>query len=917
MMTTTMMMIKSKSTSGLRSTSPTAEGVSMVWTNIRQGPTTTFHDWHSFFWLLLFVFSSDFIVTIDAWQYHHYHYHSPFSSPPQPQQQQQQQPPRSTLSPSSLVMGLTRSTAFQHEQHHHLYHRRTRNLTPTTMLRAKSSSKDDGDHDDDAVVVPVGETKVNDHSIQSTSSSSSSTSSSSSSSSYKQMMRWVFDDNDNEVDDVDFDDLFDDDDDDYDDNVDNYYNNDYDYDYDSSENEDDNVGPNVVLNDDDLSMLHNITIYNPKQSTTTTTLIKRSNDNNSLRSSTQRRSTRTGTESSTNNSKSNNMNLSHDQEDESSSSSTILLPPLVDVISSSTDLSYFYLRDGLGLSEDVMWKITTEAPSVLGFKAGNIREKVHVLKSTVDVTEEEIRFLITAQPTILQLSAKKNVAPTILFLQRQLDLGKKDLKTLILGCPALLKYSIGNLNNKIVFFQETMGYTITECRNLLLSHPRLLTCSVETGLVPRWTFLHREVEISIPDIRTIIQKNPLILKMSVNENLQPKLIYYCIMTLRMTPDQVGKLLLKYPQIMDYNLDNHIRPIHDYFISLDFSTQEFARIIQRFPRIITLSLSRIKQRIGYLRFELYLDPNSIRRIIHQNPQLMSLTQRNIRSTIDYLLDVITPGATLYSENNDNVNIRIRNDNDNDYTNDNNNNHVVRKDDLDDDTGNVDELTGNNDNININHPNAQDTVSIDDSTLSSLYIVQTLITGSPSLLNFDFNKTLQPKVEYLRRTLGQNGLSIALLKMPALLSYSLNKRIVPRIESMIDAGIDCTKITYVIPKTDDDFHLWLAKSIAIHDKKKKKKTNQVDVVNDTIAGTVTGSDVESTDSTIVAMRPSQTLADNRISGTMTPSTTRVGEVVKNLNIIQEDSLNQEEDDNKDNGGRVVEEGGRIIHWRRPSR
>ena len=85
--------------------------------------------------------------------------------------------------------------------------------------------------------------------------------------------------------------------------------------------------------------------------------------------------------------------------------------------------------------------------------------------------------------------------------------------------------------------------------------------------------------------------------MSVDQNLTPKCVFYFIMTLQMNTKDVGKLLIKYPQILDYNLEHHTLPIHHYFLSLDFSTYEFSRIIQKYPRLVTYSLIHIKRRIG--------------------------------------------------------------------------------------------------------------------------------------------------------------------------------------------------------------------------------------------------------------------------------------------------------------------------------
>jgi len=518
-----------------------------------------------------------------------------------------------------------------------------------------------------------------------------------------------------------------------------------------------------------------------------------------------------------------------------------------------TDLSYFYLRDELGISEDVMWKITNDAPSVLGLKANNVRNKVHVLQSLVGFTDDEIRQLISSQPTLLQLSVKKNLSPSILFWIRQLQFGKEELKTVILGCPALLKYSRSNVQAKLMFFRKTMGYSASECRKIFVKEPRLLTASVKTGLIPRLTFLHSEVVVSITDIRKIVLKNPRVLMMSVEQNLTPKCVFYFIMTLQMNTNDVGKLLVKYPQILDYNLEHHTLPIHHYFLSLDFSTYEFSRILQKHPRLITYSLIHIKRRIGYLRFELSLEANAIRRILYQCPQIVSLGQENLEHTVDFLLQAVAPGASLQSKS--------------------------------------------------SSSSSSSTAANEVDDRDALAIVQILIAGLPTLLGLSIDKNLAPKVEYLRAILGQDELSSALLRMPALLGYSLQNRIQPRLERMMSAKVPPGKITVAITLKEDAFEQWLQRQIRNLQKPQKAAAAP--------RGRPARKSLSRIRANTVEVLPSVPLIDQ------IEETARERAKAAKKSPPKEDDVNDDDDDDETNDGnnsRVVEEGGKVIHWRR---
>jgi mTERF domain-containing protein len=336
-------------------------------------------------------------------------------------------------------------------------------------------------------------------------------------------------------------------------------------------------------------------------------------------------------------------------DDSTFNSTSLKLPPSLLSLTNwqylADDLSYFYLQDELGLSEESMLKITMEAGSALAMKAVTIKEKVDLLRTTMNLSDTETRELIEKQPTLLHLSAKRNLAPTILFLVRQLDLAPSELRTIVLACPAVLCYSRPMLHKKLEFFRRNMGYSEAETRTLLIQEPKLWTASVDSGLTPRWRFLSKEMEIPPDKLRLLIQKNPRILLKSLDENLRPKLIFFFIMTLNMEPQEVLKILLAYPRILEYSLDNHLRPIVQYLISLDFSAREVARMLLKSPRLVTHSLFKIKHVVGYLRFELGLQAPDVRRVLYQSPQLVGLTTTNLAEKVDFLERACGSGTTI--------------------------------------------------------------------------------------------------------------------------------------------------------------------------------------------------------------------------------------------------------------------------------
>ena len=439
----------------------------------------------------------------------------------------------------------------------------------------------------------------------------------------------------------------------------------------------------------------------------------------------------------------------------------IAAPITLDQLSEAfaTNVSYFYLKNELQLSDTAMWRITYEASSALGMTTAVIRHKVEVLQETMNLTLDHVRNILERQPTILHLSADQNLAPTLLFLLRALELGRDELRELVLACPAVLCYSINTLKSKIQFFIRLMKYTIQECRELLLQKPDLLRASVTTGLIPHYQFLTSEMELSVQQLQKVVKKNPNILMYSVEENLIPKLVYYMIMRLQMNTKQIHKLLLTFPQILDCNLERTILPLTIYFVNeLEFSPIEFRNILLKFPRLVTHALRKVKRTIGYFRYELDMIPTQVKKVIYRAPAILGLNlEQNIRPKVQYLQSKL------------------------DLSNDELHTVLAAMPSL---------LLLNSEG------NLQPKIDY----LSSVLVSCTDSEGinKNQFLMSSSSISVASEIDQLRDIV---------LRLPTLLGYSLEQRIIPRVQAILNMGLHPSCITIGIPMTQPAFDKWL--------------------------------------------------------------------------------------------------------------
>ena len=435
------------------------------------------------------------------------------------------------------------------------------------------------------------------------------------------------------------------------------------------------------------------------------------------------------------------------------------------------DIAYFYLQDTLGLSEEVMWKITFEAGSILGMTVKNLQEKIALLQRTMNLSTEDIQVLISRHPAILHLSASKNLSPSILTLVRALDLSKADLKTLILSYPCILSYSPSNIQAKLDFFTNILGFAENDDKirslreDLLLKEPKLLCAAVETGLIPRLSFWVHEVLptdddllITKEELQQLFISNPRLLLYSIEQNLRPKIQTYFYDTLSFTQKEFyTKILKKYPNVLDYSFERQIDPLTTYLqTELEYSPMELRRIWCKFPRIVSYSLYNIKHVVGYLRYTLQLDADQVKRVLFQAPQIIGLnTDKTLQNKVKFLQT----------------------------------------------------------QLNLTSPEE----------------VKKVLVSLPTILLCSIEKNIEPKLQYFQQQISLSQLpSLSLKEMillqPTLLGYSLEKRIKPRVSLLQEYNIPISKLTVCIPMKELKFQEWL---IQTHWKLYSKNTNEARV------------------------------------------------------------------------------------------
>ncbi len=249
--------------------------------------------------------------------------------------------------------------------------------------------------------------------------------------------------------------------------------------------------------------------------------------------------------------------------------------------------AFFYLKDDLGLSEDVLQNIILKYSWILYLKVDtNLRPTIRVLRS-YGFTLENICSMVAKVPSVLAMNCEITLPHKLEGIRQEFNLLQpKDLVQVVVDQPMLLTSSLSRNMGLASLFNDVMGFTDGEVRQIFLANPKVSTAGI-TVVETCWDFLLDDYGFEPPAARALILRNPWILsKRAMEENIE-----------RM----------------------------DLFNELGFGPPSFGgaqKIILRCPSLLYINANYfLRQNTQILRKELQLDDDGLFKIVNLYPQLL--------------------------------------------------------------------------------------------------------------------------------------------------------------------------------------------------------------------------------------------------------------------------------------------------------
>ena len=180
--------------------------------------------------------------------------------------------------------------------------------------------------------------------------------------------------------------------------------------------------------------------------------------------------------------------------------------------------------------------------------------------------------------------------PKLDAFQEKLGLTCRDLRNIMLRQPSLLGLSEISMGKKLDFFLNEVGMTIEDVRQALLKQPSTLQYSIDT-LRSKLDFLRNELCMSPMVACRVLHAAPTFFGLSLDENVRPKVATLMIRC-RLSAEEVGLIAASVPSILVLSSKRKIEPCLSYLsVALRLPDEaSLGTMIIAAPRILLQSIN---------------------------------------------------------------------------------------------------------------------------------------------------------------------------------------------------------------------------------------------------------------------------------------------------------------------------------------
>ncbi|GMH40988.1 hypothetical protein BSKO_08898 [Bryopsis sp. KO-2023] len=248
------------------------------------------------------------------------------------------------------------------------------------------------------------------------------------------------------------------------------------------------------------------------------------------------------------------------------------------------------LRD-LGMQAQGLKQAITGAQVLIRMDPDITQEKIHWLKSELALTDQEICKIIADHPRLLEYHLEGQVPDA-----EKSGLSKKELKSMVVDCPQLLKRPMDKKIPGIIFLLAKNGIHRDKAIDILKAQPALLSYPTTTvkGII-KWVV---EADIPVSELFTMLRKNSNFFSLGGMDKVDAKVKWFveCVGIDKETV--IRKLVMKAPIVFAKVTQNILAERYRLLRDVGFSKEECRRIVLRYPTIFTRAPSGILSKVTF-------------------------------------------------------------------------------------------------------------------------------------------------------------------------------------------------------------------------------------------------------------------------------------------------------------------------------
>ncbi|CAB9505417.1 mitochondrial transcription termination [Seminavis robusta] len=282
-----------------------------------------------------------------------------------------------------------------------------------------------------------------------------------------------------------------------------------------------------------------------------------------------------------------------------------------------------FLQQHLHSDQTTLKTIIMRSPRCIGFKVSTLRYKLDWFQDNFGWSRKELLKVLSKQPVLLTLSIHDNLEPSLYWFQETLNLTDERLSKVLKTNPQLLLSNKKTFAQKTEWLQKRLELETKEEISIVIGKAPVILGFATNAIDCKINWLQSSLELTDLEVAKLIWKFPLLVAMSIEENMQPTLNWLVNRLGVRTTKKVVSLL---PQVLGLSIQDGIEPKLE-FLRREFGLNEegLLNMIEKMPALLSMSCSNIGNTLQFYS-ERYGEDLALQYVIG-SPSLLTYSMKN--------------------------------------------------------------------------------------------------------------------------------------------------------------------------------------------------------------------------------------------------------------------------------------------------